>query len=424
MSKVDAVLENLADGTKVGVVTLLGSLCPVTLGHVQAFEEARKILLAEPGVARPARLETFGEVLGFVSLNGDRHVGSKLRQKGEACMDLATRWHLVELALEDHGWMELEGREGSTIDSLRARWPGLEFVHFCMNGADDVVRYRKYAWASPRARFITMGRPGFTGKVLEGMASCGVDPEAGHFILGPELPDISSTRARQALAASDFQTLEHMLHPRVIDWCLRSGPYSSGKCGDQTSENSSQHKVVLVRHGEGAHNAARRYRIRDPKLTANGFKQANGLRDSPLLQGCELLVVSPLSRAVQTAVALFGERPRCRTVLTALHTERWSALCDEGRPKSELRKEFPFLDDWDGWEELTEEWWPDEHSDRHWEATRVPAFCDWLRAQSERHRKVVVIGHGAFFRVLAGQRLRNCEAVEIPLEALAAEQPS
>ena len=49
MNKLDGVLANVEPGSRVGVVTMLGSLCPVTLGHVQAFVEARRLLLGEAG---------------------------------------------------------------------------------------------------------------------------------------------------------------------------------------------------------------------------------------------------------------------------------------------------------------------------------------------------------------------------------------
>ena len=45
MNKLDGILANVEPGSRVGVVTMLGSLCPITLGHVQAFVEARRLLL-------------------------------------------------------------------------------------------------------------------------------------------------------------------------------------------------------------------------------------------------------------------------------------------------------------------------------------------------------------------------------------------
>ena len=38
-------LGGLPDGSSVAVISMMGSLCPITKGHVQMFEEARKIVL-------------------------------------------------------------------------------------------------------------------------------------------------------------------------------------------------------------------------------------------------------------------------------------------------------------------------------------------------------------------------------------------
>merc|ERR1711988_429482 len=97
---------------------------------------------------------------------------------------------------------------GASMDDLACRWPRLNFVHFIMNGADDVVKYRKWTYAKHgNGRYITMGRPGDTQKVVAGMRSAGIDPEAGAFVLGPELPDMSSTDARAAVTRGDRAAL-------------------------------------------------------------------------------------------------------------------------------------------------------------------------------------------------------------------------
>lgn len=216
-------LDALEPGSYVAVVTMLGSLCPVTLGHVQGFLEARRLLLRESDHPVPLRLEHFTECLGFISLNGDGHVESKVRSMGHDSLDFDERKLLVELAIEDYEWMGCERWEGATVEILMSRWPELEFVHFCMNGADDVVRYRKYQWSGPQSRFITMGRSGFTEEVQKGMAQARVDPDDGFFILGPELPDISSTAVRVALQESDMDALDGLVHPRVAGWCIEKG---------------------------------------------------------------------------------------------------------------------------------------------------------------------------------------------------------
>jgi len=216
-------LKALPEGSSVAIVTLLGTLCPVTLGHVQGFLEARALLLRQSAHPVPKHLEAFAECLGYISLNGDGHVRSKMRQAGCGTVNYADRKHLVQLAIEEHDWMEFEeGYEGKCVEELSARWPALKFVHYCMNGADDVVKYRKYSWGGPKNRFITMGRLGFTEEVEEGMVQSRVDLDAGYFILGPELPDISSSAVRAALAKGDMKALETLLHPKVSAWCVEN----------------------------------------------------------------------------------------------------------------------------------------------------------------------------------------------------------
>ncbi|CAL1128779.1 unnamed protein product [Cladocopium goreaui] len=145
-------------------------------------------------------------------------------------------------------------------------------------------------------------------------------------------------------------------------------------------------QVLLVRHGQSLHNAHHDVDevLRDPMLSELGHAQAASLRSVPFVSaGCELLVVSPLSRAIQTASAVFGELPMCRTVLTPLHSERWCSIADEGRSKSELLQLFPFVASWEGFAELPEDWTP-TCQEAAWKTERVPAFLDWLAAQPEQ----------------------------------------
>ena len=132
------------------------------------------------------------------------------------------------------------------------------------------------------------------------------------------------------------------------------------------------------------------------QLTERGLEQALALACNPALVQCMLLVVSPLSRAIQTAAAIFGEEPGCRTCLCALHTERrnGAAACNKGSARTALATRFPFVRAWEGFAELAEEWWPSVAADGDdgWRNIRVPALVTWLREQPER--KVVVVGHG------------------------------
>lgn len=219
-TKLDRCLEKLPDGASVAMIVMLGSLCPITLGHVQCYVEARRMLLDKSGMgaARPARLEHFDECIGLVWLNGDGMVSAKLEDKGQKTIYFSDRRHLVTLATAEYPWLCYD--DFSLETELPKRWPNLRFTEFDMNGADDVVKYEKWRFVGPDCRRITIGRPGSTAAVLDGMRSSGVDPDDGYFFLTPDLPDISSTAARDASARGDIKTLLTMLHPAVADWLL------------------------------------------------------------------------------------------------------------------------------------------------------------------------------------------------------------
>jgi len=46
----------------------------------------------------------------------------------------------------------------------------------------------------------------------------GVDLDAGYFVIGPELGDVSSSSARKAIMAEDYVEAAKYLHPNVVAW--------------------------------------------------------------------------------------------------------------------------------------------------------------------------------------------------------------
>ena len=82
------------------------------------------------------------------------------------------------------------------------------------------VEIRKWTWAvDENNRFIALGRPTYTERLRE------LAPETPFFLIGPELPDISSSQVRDALYEEDFEALAKLLHPAVVAWCLHHSPY-------------------------------------------------------------------------------------------------------------------------------------------------------------------------------------------------------
>ncbi|MHB2208900.1 histidine phosphatase family protein [Methylobacterium sp. CM6257] len=185
-------------------------------------------------------------------------------------------------------------------------------------------------------------------------------------------------------------------------------------------------RIVCIRHGESTFNAAHRLGggdpgLRDARLTPRGRAQAREagerLRQIPF----DLAVVSPLTRAIETAAILFGDHPnRPRVLVEVLHRECQESSCDVGRAASEIAAEFPHLDVG----HLPEVWWHAEPGSevggypvepRHLFDARVAAFRDWLRARPET--TIAVVGHGTFFYHLTGTFLENCGFVELDLDA-------
>ncbi|CAE6941816.1 unnamed protein product, partial [Symbiodinium sp. CCMP2456] len=211
--KFEPLLRRLEEGSSVALLTMRGSCCPVTRAHCDMFQRARGVLLGQ-SLLCPAGTPPFSECLGLVALNPDRSIKRKFERRSES--ENPIRWfdraHLIRLATAEVPWLALNNLEDT-------RWQRLKFVHFHLNGADDVAR-------SATQRYITIGRPEWTEKVLEGARECGV-LNTPHFHVTAELPDISATAVRTALRCQDRDALDRMLHPSVAAWCLRNRIYSS-----------------------------------------------------------------------------------------------------------------------------------------------------------------------------------------------------
>ena len=220
-----AELAALPANANVAVVTMRGSLCPITLGHVRCFEEARQLLLGLGPGTLPAGVEPFAHTVGFLSLNPDHHLRSKFAGKREKPLGLADREMLVRVATAEMAWLELSTCKqiinSRDVARLRGQFPQLNFDHFDMNGADDVVKYSKWTRAGPSHKMITMGRTGSTLALLRGMARVGIAATgSADFLLGPELPDVSSTKLRAASQRGDQAELLTLCHSKVAEWML------------------------------------------------------------------------------------------------------------------------------------------------------------------------------------------------------------
>lgn len=172
--------------------------------------------------------------------------------------------------------------------------------------------------------------------------------------------------------------------------------------------------VHLIRHGQSTFNAAFSDPWVDPlhfdaPLTPTGHEQVRAMRAVVADTAYDLVVTSPLTRAIQTALGLFGERHPI--LVEPLHREYLASSCDVGRSPRALACAFPWL----AFDHLDDPWWHDGEKDARgvplepmamFEA-RLERFRAWLMARDEQ--VIAVVGHGTFFRHFAGCQLANCE---------------
>lgn len=174
-------------------------------------------------------------------------------------------------------------------------------------------------------------------------------------------------------------------------------------------------QVFLIRHGQSTFNEAFEATGIDPlhfdaPLTALGHRQVAAARAHA--QGLEpdLVVVSPLTRAVETGLGLFHPE-KAPIIVSPLHRERLGNSCDVGRPPHELSLQFPVL----AFDHLDACWWHDGEKDHRGVAVepddvfiaRVAAFTRWLSARPEP--RIAVVGHGTFLHRMTGRHFANCE---------------
>jgi broad specificity phosphatase PhoE len=178
--------------------------------------------------------------------------------------------------------------------------------------------------------------------------------------------------------------------------------------------------ILCIRQGESTFNAAWAASPTDPmhwdaRLSARGREQVREARAALAAHPVELVLVSPLTRAIETALGLFDGHPASPSMeVVPLLRERLENSCDVGRRPAELAAEFARLD----FAHVPDVWWhaegePDERGicvepDAAVHA-RVAAFRESLRARP--HRTIAVVGHGTFLRYLTGRPFANCEVV-------------
>ncbi|XVE80542.1 hypothetical protein DITRI_Ditri14bG0148500 [Diplodiscus trichospermus] len=181
----------------------------------------------------------------------------------------------------------------------------------------------------------------------------------------------------------------------------------------------------LVRHGQALHNvegdknreALLSPDLFDAQLSPLGLHQVAELREnvhaSGLLDGIELIVTSPLSRAMQTAVGVFGSEVQTisthngpKIMAIELCRDRLGVRpCDMRRKVSECQSLFPSID----FSMMDDEddilWNPNTREPEEELAERGAKILKWLWTRPEK--EIVVVSHGIVLQNILTNLLRN-----------------
>ena len=164
--------------------------------------------------------------------------------------------------------------------------------------------------------------------------------------------------------------------------------------------------MIVLRHCQSEFNlhftrTRRDPGIVDPLLTGLGEQQAE--QAAAALEGVPIsrILVSPYTRALQTAAPIARDR-NLVPLVTPLVRERFAFICDIGSPRSVLQSRWPEL----GFAELEEVWWPSGAETPEAVIERAARFRDEMAVLPD-WRTTLVISHWGFLLALSGVSLEN-----------------
>ena len=134
----------------------------------------------------------------------------------------------------------------------------------------------------------------------------------------------------------------------------------------------------------------------DARLTPLGEAQARALRPTMAAQRVDVVLTSPLSRTIQTALLAIPEGPPF-VVEAGCRERNGTHPCDKRRSRAELRADFPqlVLDNLATEEDDT---WTEAREPEHDLNVRAGRFCATLAARPEEF--IAVVTHNDFLTAL------------------------
>jgi broad specificity phosphatase PhoE len=168
--------------------------------------------------------------------------------------------------------------------------------------------------------------------------------------------------------------------------------------------------MILIRHGQSEFNvvygATRQDPgIEDPRLTDAGRAQARTLGPALRVLGVARLMVSPYTRALETA-ALLREGHDVPVTVEPLVRERAAFSCDIGSRRDALAARWPDH----AFDHLDDVWWSKHEESHDALHARGTSFRERVAREGNWH-DLAVVTHWGFIMALTGLTVGNCVMV-------------
>jgi broad specificity phosphatase PhoE len=179
--------------------------------------------------------------------------------------------------------------------------------------------------------------------------------------------------------------------------------------------------MYLLRHGQSffnLHFTETRVDpgIEDPELTPLGHAQARDAAAALAGAAVSRVIVSPYTRALQTAEPILQVHPVPVDVMHEVR-ERTAFVCDVGRAPEVLAARFPRHE----FDHLPARWWHEGIESSEETIARADAFRAVMAARDDHHTTLLV-SHWAFILALTGISIGNGEWLEYDPRAPAPER--
>jgi broad specificity phosphatase PhoE len=179
--------------------------------------------------------------------------------------------------------------------------------------------------------------------------------------------------------------------------------------------------MYLLRHGQSyfnLHFTETRIDpgIEDPELTPLGWAQAEAAAAALAGVPVSRVIVSPYTRALQTAEPILAVHPVPADVMHEVR-ERTAFVCDVGSAPEVLAARFPRH----GFDHLPARWWHEGIESSAETIARADAFRAVMAARDD-HATILLVSHWAFILALTGISVGNGEWLDYDPRAAAPER--